>query len=909
MDGTGSAVAETGEANSIVNYHWILQDLETQTESILTRQTVISSATGIAEGFYNLSLIAEDEFQRNSTESATSYVAVSGDCPQATVTKKVSFFPIAIRKGADLCPSDPNTTSGYTFYGDGDGDSYGDPSNSTIACTRPSNFVANALDNCPWNSTLTNGTIWYFDGDDGDGYGDPNSTMTACSKPANYVLDNSDECPQTSGATGAIWYADTDSDTYGDPASAVVACTQPTGYVSNGNDACPGDGGTAVGYVYYRDADGDNYGDVNDSTIACTAPTGYVSDHTDCDDSDGDQHPNQNWYPDVDGDTYGDSSASPTVSCTRPDTGYVTDNSDCDDSDADQHPGQNWYPDADGDGYGADDASPTVSCLQPSGPPNYVTNNSDCYDGDSNIYPDVPSVTTTAVTDILTTSATGGGSVTSAMCGVITERGVCWSTTADPTTSDDCTQNGTGVGAFTVNITGLEGGVTYHARAYASNGVDIGYGGDVQFTTNSIYRVKSDVSGGNNDGSTWGDAYATIGDALSACSAGDEIWVAAGIYSESLTPPSGLGLYGGFNGTESDRGARLPQTNLTVIDGSGGASDHVITLDSVSNVTIDGFTIAGGIADGGSPDDNGGGITASNIDASVVISNCYISGNTASASGGGLYLNAASPTLVNCILSGNKAGANGGAIAAFNGSTASLINCVIAENMASGGNGGGMYVDASSPILTNVIISGNRDTAAIYEGTTDADPTLDYCLFYNNLNGHYYDADIPGNYTDVATLMGAVAEVTNSVEGDPLFFMDGVSAIAGSWDAGAVYDGGSGTTTLSATGAFAGRDLVGRLVAPDTTTPIAREALIIANDDNTLTVAGDASSSWADNGDAYKIVDYHIESGSPAIDAADGSAAPAEDFEGDARFDDVTGDTGSGSPSYADIGVDEYTEN
>ena len=62
-----------------------------------------------------------------------------------------------------------------------------------------------------------------------------------------------------------------------------------------------------------------------------------------------------------------------------------------------------------------------------------------------------------------------GGNVTSDGGATVTERGVCWSTSSNPTLSDSHTTNGTGTGSFTSSLTGLSASTTYYVRAYASN--------------------------------------------------------------------------------------------------------------------------------------------------------------------------------------------------------------------------------------------------------------------------------------------------------------------------------------------------------------------------------------------------------------------------------------------------------
>ena len=74
---------------------------------------------------------------------------------------------------------------------------------------------------------------------------------------------------------------------------------------------------------------------------------------------------------------------------------------------------------------------------------------------------DPPTVTTSAVSEVTINSATAGGSVTDDGGADITSRGVCWSSQQLPTTSDNMTNDGTGTGVYTSNITGLQEGTTY----------------------------------------------------------------------------------------------------------------------------------------------------------------------------------------------------------------------------------------------------------------------------------------------------------------------------------------------------------------------------------------------------------------------------------------------------------------
>lgn len=103
----------------------------------------------------------------------------------------------------------------------------------------------------------------------------------------------------------------------------------------------------------------------------------------------------------------------------------------------------------------------------------------------------VPAVTTTAATSITHKSAVVGGNVTAESGSSVTERGVCYGTSLNPTTSDiKVTTTGT-TGAYTIPITGLAYSATYHFRAYAINAYGTSYGSDMTFTTNGDPTITS----------------------------------------------------------------------------------------------------------------------------------------------------------------------------------------------------------------------------------------------------------------------------------------------------------------------------------------------------------------------------------------------------------------------------------
>jgi len=117
----------------------------------------------------------------------------------------------------------------------------------------------------------------------------------------------------------------------------------------------------------------------------------------------------------------------------------------------------------------------------------------------------VPTLTTTPITQITQSTALSGGNITSDGGAAVSQRGVCWATTSNPTISGNRTQNGTGSGVFSSSITALSASLSYFVRAYATNAVGTTYGQQEQFSTPAPFvcgtSQATDLDGAN---------YATI---------------------------------------------------------------------------------------------------------------------------------------------------------------------------------------------------------------------------------------------------------------------------------------------------------------------------------------------------------------------------------------------------------------
>ena len=98
--------------------------------------------------------------------------------------------------------------------------------------------------------------------------------------------------------------------------------------------------------------------------------------------------------------------------------------------------------------------------------------------------PVVPTVTTESLTQVTDTTALCGGIVLDEGGQQVTARGVCWSTSPHPDiTSPTKTSDGSGIGTFVSNITGLSSNTLYYVRAYATNIIGTAYGAEKQFST------------------------------------------------------------------------------------------------------------------------------------------------------------------------------------------------------------------------------------------------------------------------------------------------------------------------------------------------------------------------------------------------------------------------------------------
>jgi hypothetical protein len=242
---------------------------------------------------------------------------------------------------------------------------------------------------------------------------------------------------------------------------------------------------------------------------------------------------------------------------------------------------------------------------------------------------------------------------------------------------------------------------------------------------------------------SWATAATNIQDAVDVAIAGGTVLVTNGVYGTG-----GRVLYGAMtNRVAITKSVTVKSVNgpvATVIQGNPIATSAVRCVYLANGAALVGFTLTNGTTrnDGDTVlEQSGGGIWCESAGANV--SNCVISGNSATTSGGGVFQG----TLYNCTLTGNSSYAGGGA----SGST--LVGCTLNNNSAfssvygSAPYGGG----ADSSTLNNCVLAGN---SAGEDGGGASSSTLNNCIITGN--SATYAGGVVGSALTNCTLVGNI---------------------------------------------------------------------------------------------------------------------------------------------------------
>jgi uncharacterized protein (TIGR02145 family) len=188
--------------------------------------------------------------------------------------------------------------------------------------------------------------------------------------------------------------------------------------------------------------------------------------------------------------------------------------------------------------------------------------------------PAVPSLTTREILNITNTTATGGGSITNDGGSAVSVKGICWSTSPNPTTSNSKTTDGTGTATFASFMTGLSASVTYYVRAYATNSTGTGYGNQQTFTASSTSNTLPVVTSTSVTGLT--TVQATFNAEVNSQGGGTvtergAVWNTSGnptVNSNRVPSGSGTGVY------------------TATITGLSGGSNYYVRAYAINNFGI-----------------------------------------------------------------------------------------------------------------------------------------------------------------------------------------------------------------------------------------------------------------------------------------------------------------------------------
>lgn len=249
-------------------------------------------------------------------------------------------------------------------------------------------------------------------------------------------------------------------------------------------------------------------------------------------------------------------------------------------------------------------------------------------------------------------------------------------------------------------------------------------------STHAAWYVDRDSTHPNPDGRSWSKAFPTIQPAIDAAHAagGGEVWIAEGTYNEirtSIDPDSGVdtgsivmrdgvGLYGGFAGTEEFRHERNTLRHRTIIDGatarSGEPAHHVIV--GANKTELDGLVVTGG------------GVMGVGV---------------SQTSGGGLYIEGADRVhLRGCTFTGNV-GYMGGGARIGRVDDVLIESCTFIESVANGGPGAALYGYLSTfRIVDSIFVRNSMISLWVEDGIVTLDAghvEVLRCRFDENAGG------------------------------------------------------------------------------------------------------------------------------------------------------------------------------
>ncbi|MGD2085938.1 MAG: SBBP repeat-containing protein [Candidatus Aminicenantes bacterium] len=449
-----------------------------------------------------------------------------------------------------------------------------------------------------------------------------------------------------------------------------------------------------------------------------------------------------------------------------------------------------------------------------------------------------PTVTTTAVSDITATTAASGGNVTDAGGTAVTARGVCWSTSANPTTANSHTTDGTGIGSFASSLTGLTPGTTYHVRAYSTNSVGTSYGNDVTFITNTVAPTVTTTAVSNITPTTAASGGNVTSDGGAAVTARGICW------STSINPTTSDSHTTDGTGTGTFTSAitgLAPGTTYHVrayatnsvgtsygsdVNFTTNAEAPTVTTTAVSNITLTTATSGGNVTDNG-----GAAVTARGV--------CWST--------------SANPTSSdNHTIDGSGTGTFTSAITGLTPDTTYYLRAYATNTAGTGYGNQVTFTTAVNPTISGIVTNGTNPIEGVtitfsHDGhtqTTNADGYYSYTV--TNGTSTTVTASKPGytftpsqySYTDLTenkpnqdfTVLNSVSVIiTNLQNGDTVSGVVIINAEVSSQDASAAYASIQAVTKVEFY-------IDGVLVKQDTSAPYQHrwETTLVSNGNHTI---------------------------------------------------------------------------
>lgn len=378
-----------------------------------------------------------------------------------------------------------------------------------------------------------------------------------------------------------------------------------------------------------------------------------------------------------------------------------------------------------------------------------------------------PTVTTQAASSITSTTATGNGTITSLGSSNPTAHGVCYGTSANPTSSTGtCTDEGaaSSTGSFTSSLSGLTSGQTYYLRAYATNSVGTTYGADVTFTTSTVtdwvdwtiptsypntntagsYTYATSASGTVTDPSTNSTVNVTISGEVMDRSANTATWV----NGENPSSAYDVGTVSSPNGEDL-----ITQTGYT----AQADKHHTITFDTAVDGVVMGIWSLGG----------------GQVSSLLFSEDFQIIDTEASPNGLTRTVTSEGYKLTGTAVSGGIGGAAG--LIQFYGSNLtsitytvtepelySGINVALTTNTLSGTGGATKTIDVTAPTIAITV-------AEVNDGDTSGDSTLSLTFTLSESSTNFAAGDITVTNGSISNFTGSgttyTATFTPSADG------------------------------------------------------------------------------------------------------------------------------------------------